>query len=209
MPVSIIAMLIVLGGTAAITISFIYWLKRHGVAVSSSAVEPLTIVVAALTWVGVGVAAWGIVQLKDDLREVVQATISVELDKEFDSTEMRRARRMLADELLRGVARPETRVIDFFEKVSLYQGLHRIDDDTVYTSFSYYIERYWVASHAFIQEFRKEQKDNGFYDGFEQLNEKMLTMDVDIKEKHRKKSGVMPTPAEVERFLKEEARLAM
>ncbi|BBJ00089.1 hypothetical protein FGKAn22_17810 [Ferrigenium kumadai] len=161
---------------------------------------------AIASWFGVATAIWSVWQLRVDLREVVNATISLELDKEFDSSEMRRARRELATELLEGKRDlSETRVLDFFEKVATYQRLNRVDVYTVDSSFSYFVERYWIASQGFIAEFRQKQNDRTYFEDFERLNADMLGREA--KTKHREISQVTPSQSEVKRFLREEAVL--
>ena len=88
----------------------------------------------------------------------------------------------------------------------MYRRLGRIDTETVYSSFSYYVERYWPASQEYIREFRKKESDNDFYGDFEQLNTDLLANDA--REKHRQVPEVTPTLAEIKEFLREEASLS-
>lgn len=200
-----IALIIVCGAAAMVGSAFLIK-NRSGVQTESNSIIQWTIVMAIASWLGVAVAIWSVWQLRIDLREVVNATISVELDKEFDSSEMRQARRALATELLGGKRDlSETNVLDFFEKVAIYQRLNRIDVYTADSSFSYFVERYWIASQGFIENFRKQQNDNAFFEDFERLNTDILGREA--KAKHRQISQVTPTQSEVERFLHEEAAL--
>lgn len=203
---SILIVLIIVGVVAAIVTAAFLINARGGVQSESGRVLQWTIVMAIASWFGVATAIWSVWQLRVDLREVVSATISLELDKEFDSSEMRRARRALATELLRGKGDLfETRVLDFFEKVGTYQRLDRVDTYTVDSSFSYFVERYWIASQGYVANFRKMQNDNTYFKDFERLNADML--DREAKEKHRQRFQVTPAQSEVERFLREEAVL--
>ncbi len=74
-----------------------------------------------LTFLAV-VAAFTAVWLQHrDAKELVRVQVALEMVKMFDSSDMRRARRALAKELLKKhpeAGLSETRVLDFFETVS-------------------------------------------------------------------------------------------
>ena len=132
------------------------------------------------------------------LRETFSgAQLGLEMIKLFDSTEIRRARRQFSSELLSGKRANEQRVLDFFETLALYQHKGRIDEDTVYSSFSYWIERYWAASREHVAELRKVHGDEGLYADFEELNNETLKLD----------GAGIPSGATVKRFLIDEASL--
>lgn len=136
----------------------------------------------------------------DNAKTLLSAQISVEMDKQFDSTEMRQARRRLAAELLKKKEVTETRLFDFFDKVGMYSHQHLVDHNLVYQSYSYWLERYYPAIKASVDELRKLEHDPGYYQDAEELYNEMLVED--------KKQGI-PTPSknEILRFLKEEAEL--
>ena len=174
----------------------------------------LTFAMAVASWVAVGAAVWGVQAQREDAqaqrqdaRELLHAQIGAELDKQFDSTEMRKARKAFAKELLKhpGQLPNEDRVLSFFDKVGTYLRLGRIDDDTTYSSFSYYAERYWAAAKPSIGAIRKQENDPGYYGDFETLNGKMLKDDAE--DRHRSITDVTPSRAKVDEFLKEEAVL--
>ena len=173
-----------------------------------------TFAMAVASWVAVGAAIWGVQAQREDARaqrqdarELLHAQIGAELDKQFDSTEMRKARKAFAKELLKHAGRlpNEDRVLSFFDKVGTYARLNRIDDETTYTAFSYYAERYWAAAKPGIDAFRKQENDPGYYGDFETLNSKMLQDDAE--DRHRTVAEVTPSRREVDRFLREEADL--
>ena len=140
---------------------------------------------------------------RNDARNLLAVQISVELDKQFDSLEMRQARRRIATQLLQHKEVTETRLLDFLDKVGMYSHQGRIDQDTIYSSYSYWVERYWPALRdVYIKEFRKDQNDREYYKDFEELYEKMVASNV-------KDSGkaVKLGKSEIDRFLKEEATL--
>jgi hypothetical protein len=136
----------------------------------------------------------------DNAKTLLSAQISVEMDKQFDSIEMRQARRRLASELLNKKEVTETRLFDFFDKVGMYTHQHLVDHNLIYQSYSYWLERYYPAIKASVDELRAQEHDPGYYQDAEELYNEMLADD--------KKQGV-PTPSkdEILRFLKEEVEL--
>jgi hypothetical protein len=131
----------------------------------------------------------------------------MEMVKSFDSPEMRRARRVLAGRLLTKTVTPtsELRVLNFFETLGDYFDADRVDNVSVFNDFSYYIERYWIASEPYVKEFRKREDDDTYYSGFEDLYKAMLSEEAASRGKAQ--SMAVPGPAEIERFLQEESKL--
>jgi hypothetical protein len=166
-----------------------------------------TIVLAVASWVANGITWYSVKAQREDARELLQTQIAVELDKEFDSAEMRRARRLLASELLakKGDV-SDYRVFDFFDKISDYQDSDRIDDDTLYEGFSYFAVRYWLATRDIVKRFRKEEGDDAYYAGFEDLSDWMLSYEADAR--HKKVAEITPSASQIESFLRDEAALA-
>jgi hypothetical protein len=161
-----------------------------------------------LPWLGVLAAFAAVTYQHQDSKEIVRVQTAIEMIKLFDSTEMRRARRRFAGEQLRAkdpTSITDTRVLEFFETLASYREQDRIDDATIYSKFSYYIERYWVSSEPFVVALRKEQEDNSFYTGFEELNTAMLKED--SKKRNKPLLIVKPTADEVKEFLQIEAAL--
>ena len=165
-----------------------------------------TIVLAVASWAAVGITGYSVKAQRDDARDLLQAQISVELDKEFDSAEMRRARRLLASELLAKGAVSEYRIFDFFDKVSSYRHDQRVDGVTIYEALSYYVVRYWLASRDTVKAFRRDQGDESYYVGFEDLSGWMLSHEAGVRGKTV--NDIAPSAREIDRFLHEEAALA-
>jgi hypothetical protein len=161
---------------------------------------------AIVTIIIAGISYWGIWSQKEDAHTLLSAQISVEMDKQFDSPEMRRARSRLAAELLGNKEVTETRLYDFFDKVGMYTHQDLIDQNIVYPSYSYWVERYWPAVKSNIEKFRKEENDSGYYQDFEDLNDDMLSDDA--KETGKSVSQVTPNESEIHRFLIEESTLS-
>jgi hypothetical protein len=165
-----------------------------------------TVLMAAASWVGVGITYHAIQAQHEDARQLLRTQIAVELDKEFDSAEMRRARRSLASQLLaKNGDVSEYRVFDFFEKVAAYWDDERIDDDTVYDAFSHYTVRYWLSSRDIVKTFRKTEGDDAYYAGFEDLADWMLKTEAEAR--HKKVAEVTPSASRIEGFLRDEAAL--
>lgn len=137
---------------------------------------------------------------REDSKALLAVQMSVEMDKQFDSPEMRSARKRLATQLLNKKRVREDRLLDFFETLAMYTSQGRIDKDTVYQSYSYWVERYFPALQSEIKKTRQQERDSTFYEGFEDLYKDMMAND--------KKDGLpVPDQKEVQRFLKEEAEL--
>lgn len=116
-------------------------------------------------------------QQDKDAMELIRVQVALQFDKAFDSVEMRNARRRLAKQLLNNQEVTEDRVADFFENVGLYMHKGRIDEDTVYNSYSVMIEGYWPALKTFVMESRKKGQAPDEYIEFEQLYHEMNKRD--------------------------------
>ena len=165
-----------------------------------------TIVAVLASWVGIGLTLYAINVQRQNARMLLQTQIAVELDKQFDSAQMRRARRALAAQLLaKNGEVSDYRVFDFFEKIAAYDAEDRIDDETVYDEFSYYTVRYWLASEDTIKSYRKEEGDDAYYHRFEELSRRILSHEA---ESHKKKvADVIPSASQIVSFLRDEAAL--
>jgi len=165
-----------------------------------------TIVVAIGSFVANWVTWYSFKAQRDDAHQLLQAQIAIELNREFDSKEMRRARRALASELLTKSANAsDYRVFGFFDKVWSYQRDQRIDGVTIHEAFSYYVVRYWLASRDVVKGLRQDQGDDTSHAGFEDLSNWMLSREAGVRDKTV--NDVTPSAREIDRFLHEEAAL--
>lgn len=138
---------------------------------------------------------------RDNAKTLLSAQLALELDKHFDSPEMRHARRTLATQLLKKQEVTDTRVLDFFDQLAMYTHKHLLDQDITYQSYSYWIERYWPAAKtAYVDELRKTEHDPSFYADTEELYNEALADD-------KKDRVPLPSRQEIRRFLQEEASL--
>jgi len=166
--------------------------------IQSSALVKWTIVLAVATVILALSSTWAIFQTRHDARELLSVRISNELDKQFDSAEFRHSRAQFAAALRDHREPKDYRVLDFLEKAALYVRHGAIDDDTAYSQFSYYVERYWLASRDLIRTYREREKDPGYYDDLEDYY-KSLT-------KSGKRSE-RPDEIQIQAFLREETEL--
>ena len=116
-------------------------------------------------------------QQSKDQKELLRAQVAIELDKEFDSLEMRQARRRLAKQLLNKTEITEDRVPDFFDKLGFYMHQGRIDEETVYYEFSGMVEMYWPALKQSILDSRHADNASEEDSHFEKLYSEMLARD--------------------------------
>lgn len=133
-------------------------------------------------------------------KSLLGVQISVQLDNQFDSPGMRHARRQFAEQLAAHKDVSEMRVLDFFEKLGVYNHRNIIDKEILFQTYSYWLERYWLAAKPLIADIRSSEHDVGYYSNAEELAGQMLAED--------KKNGVSaPNKAEINRFLREEMAL--
>src|SRR5262245_1542880 len=91
-----------------------------------------TMVTAAASWALVAITYWAMRGQRRDSKDLLQAQIAMKLDEQFDSSAMRRSRRVLASQLLAKEPIDGARALDFFETVGMYYVKDRVDLETVY-----------------------------------------------------------------------------
>jgi hypothetical protein len=166
----------------------------------SRALVTWTIVMAVATWALAGITLWAVHKQGHDAAQLLSVQISNELDKQFDSVEFRSSRRQFAQALLTGKEPPDYRVLDFLEKTALYVQHGAMDEDTAYSEFSYYVERYWPAAANLIKEFRQTERDPSYYSNLESWYG-------EIKKMNASRRRSQPDANEIAAFVKEEAGL--
>jgi hypothetical protein len=112
-------------------------------------------------------------------KNVANVDSLTKLDEEFNSERIEKAREITvaldftnpdANELVQ--CEP---VLDFFEKMAYLEEQKAISLDAVDTYWGYWIERYWVLCEKFVYKLRAENPDDGCYEGFETLFNKLVT----------------------------------
>lgn len=171
----------------------------------SSAIVRWTIVIAVASWGLNGITFWGLHAQREDSRQLLSVQISSQLDEQFDSRGMRRSRKQLAALLRDHEDAPDYRVLDFFDKVAMYVRLGALDHNTAHEQFSYWIERYWVATRDQIRVFRTRENAPDYYQELEELYSEMRREDRQFGGRNQVQAE--PSPAEIHLFLEEEAEL--
>ena len=164
--------------------------------------------------VGIISGIFGYVQLQDaqksrdeqmrSAKELLSVEIAIALDKEWDSLEMRQARRRLARQLLEKRKITESRIANFFDKVGMYVVQKRIDDLTAYEEFGD-ITDYWPALKQSVIDWRKIDGEPDEYAYFEQFYSAVVTMDAERN--RRSVEDSTPSKQDVLDYLKDEENL--
>lgn len=137
--------------------------------------------------------------------ELLRVQVTNEFDNEWDSIEMRQARRRIAVQLLKGAEITELRIPDFFDKVGLYYSQRRIDELSAYNEFASAAEEYWPALKNVILKSRVDDNAPDEYIYFELFYKAMLLHDA--KANKSSVSGETPTREDVMEILEREKRL--
>jgi hypothetical protein len=165
------------------------------------------IMAVSASWVLVVITFMAIWWQKEDAREQLKYVealskiqMSTELNKQFDSADMRKARIILAHQLLNNKEVTEFRVIAFFGKLASYEQQGLISNDLVYKSYAYWIERYWPAIKTSIETSRQQEGIQYYYKDLDGLYGEMMADDAKV-------GRATPSQSEIHRFLFEEALL--
>lgn len=156
------------------------------------ALAVFTAVMVVLTWLSI-----------KESREASYRQIGVqnwlEMEKRFDSSEMRRARQVLAQQFLSTTQdhnKISESVMDFFEDVGTLYKRGMIDHDLTQSSFSFHACRWWEASKTYVDAEQKRHGEDGTL--FVDFRDLAATM---------RMRGEKIDDAELKRFLEDEARL--
>jgi hypothetical protein len=150
----------------------------------------------------------------------------IDLDNEFNSSEMQLRRSRFASGLFRLMGIRDARkvhsiydlksdtninyylnnfqVFDFFNKVGLYTRDKRLDEETAYVEFYRQVTSYWPLCKEIVAKERAEAHNNGLYSGFEDLYQLLLQQEA---KHHDGRAPAPPTAAQLSGFLEEEVRL--
>lgn len=108
------------------------------------------------------------------------AKMVMDLNKEFNSPEMRVHRREFAATLLDKRPlnlRNDAPVLEFFEEVGYMTRRKVLDAGMVWNSFTWCLEPYFLTSKAAIEDVRKDTHRPGFFSETEWLHKKMTELD--------------------------------
>ena len=93
----------------------------------------------------------------------------------------------------------EGQIAGFFEELAIYEQKKIISFDFIWNMYSYYITGYWRLLKPKVKEFRKQYKDNSWYENFESLSIKVdkHTVERRLHPEHKSKD-------EIDEFMKQE-----
>ncbi len=125
------------------------------------------------------------------------------LEPRFDSNEMKRARKKLAEQLDSYDSNSTKHnkiteeVLEFFESVGTVYNYKLLNKELADSSFSYYANRWWEAAKTYVDKERKDKgDDNSLFSEFEKLVKTM-----------RKKCDPVIDDKDLKNFLADERRL--
>lgn len=96
---------------------------------------------------------------REDFKLSLSADLSMKLEDRFNSPEQRRIRANAAKALLtKQKLNDAEEVFDFFETVGLMVSTGALTEELAYNFFFHWLNMYWVAGNAYIQEERKSLK---------------------------------------------------
>ena len=165
------------------------------------------------SFIGVIVAVIVFLQQTRDTHLSLGVQLLRELERDFDSMEMRKNRSALAKLYLKqklGKPLPgssfgdHSELFDFFTTVGLLLKRGVLDVEFVWTSFYYWFVRNWEVSEADIQAWRKQEGDPTYWEECDYLYKQLVRYDA-------KRRGVpvqRQTPEELKRFIKEQSDLS-
>jgi hypothetical protein len=140
-------------------------------------------------------------QLKHS-RFALGVNIILQLEATFDGPEMNAARKQAAAALK---ADPNTAdiepVLDFFETIGVLVRRKAIDEELVWSSFSYWVLRYGALARDQIHARRKAEADDTYYEEFDFLVKEMTTLEI---KKRRLKEPPFFSTVSLASFLEEE-----
>jgi hypothetical protein len=126
----------------------------------------------------------------------------LELEKRFDSQEMKRARKKLAQQLKAYSPNKHDKisetVLNFFESVGIAYKSNYLDKKLTNSSFSFHACRWWEAAKPYVdQEQKRHNEDITLFEDFKDLAKLMRGADEKIDD------------TELQRFLDDEERLVV
>jgi hypothetical protein len=147
--------------------------------------------------------AWALIyasrQLKQS-REDEKVRHLVEFSKEFDSEPMVTWRRKVAESRLQGEAFPDEafRLLDFFETIGLLVRRGYLDEDDVWSMFSYWMFNIFADFREDVEQIRRD--DDVYYGDFCDLIERLRVI-----EKESGGTDDRPSKDEIKEFWTDEA----
>jgi hypothetical protein len=141
---------------------------------------------------------------RDDLKVKVHFRF---MDR-FDDVRMKGHRKLLADKLLAQAPHGDIQedVLNLFEDIATFQKLGHMNEDLLFSTFSFYMKHWWAATKDYIIEERQRQNnDQSLFADFQRLVDMLYA--AESKELGRTRTELEPTPVSIRRFLEDESRL--
>ncbi len=131
----------------------------------------------------------------------------ITLENRFNSIEIRKARKNLAKQILRGTDKSELweTTLEFFELLGIMFRKKSLDPEMVWATFSYYNLRWWELTKELVNNLRQSKNDITFYAEFENLTNEMYKWD--MMKRNKTLEEVTPKKEELDEFLNEEGNL--
>ena len=120
----------------------------------------------------VGATLWLVSETKQASNRAIGVETWLDLEKRFDSKEMKNARFRLAAQLLESDPLKNSRsfdtdVLELFDSIGIAYRLGYLNKELAEASFSYYANRWWNAALPYIQQERQKSHDPSLFNGFE------------------------------------------
>lgn len=125
----------------------------------------------------------------------------VEFNKEFDCEPMASYRRVVAEKRLKGISFPPeaSKILDFFETIGLLVSRGYLDENDVWSTFSYWMFNVYADFRDDIEQMQRD--DGNYYNEFCELVQSLREI-----EKQEGSSDDRPSKDEILDFWKDEAQ---
>jgi len=162
--------------------------------------------------VGVIIAILALIKQSKDAHTSLGIKLLRDLDKEFDSEEMRQYRMALSNLCIKreeGAEIPSIEIIshfdvlNFFDTLGMFLKRNILDLEFTWARYSYWVIRYWEVLEKDINAYRKLEKDNVYWEDFEYLYKQIVKFDSQRLKIHRGKLA----KDEIRQFLSGESKL--
>ena len=125
-----------------------------------------------------------------------------ELEDRFDAPEMMKARKRVAKALQNHISTQEMdTVLDFFETLGILVRRNAVDDELAWNYFSHWVLRYAALTKDHIEDRRKAESDETYWQDVEFLIERFTKIE---KKKRNLKLPPFISPEQLDKFLAEE-----
>ena len=163
---------------------------------------------AIASWVMV-VITWFLIRSQIKLsKEDLKVRLQTNYEEKFDSPSMIAERKRLAEQLLSNASHEDIQepVMNFFESVGILLRREYLDEEMVWTGFSFHAIRWWSACKDYIlQERRLQNNDDTIFREFEELVDELY--EFEAEERYLTRAQLEPSKQDLQRFLEAEKNL--